>query len=552
MKKIIEDIFSILHKKEKQQFWTLLLADVLISMLDLLFLFALLYIIGFYTRAGYPSTAVQQLQIWPRQLFAAHPIGLILVFFLLFTAKNMIGFRVASRQYHFVYRVASRISRQLMSEYLAGSYQDYVNVDSSVANRKINQQPIEFGHYLLNGLQQLLGQSLLVLLTIAAIVFFNPLLFPLLLGILAPPVFLVFFFMKRKLAAATLHGKKTGEKTLQHLQEAIAGFVESNLYQKNDFFTHRYHRLQEKLNHYLSERLVIQQLPGRLIEVFAIFGLLVLVWLNVAGNQGHSIPLVTVGALMIAAYKIIPGITKITNTIGQLKTYSFATAGIATVTGLRSEKKLSPVTCVAFDQVDFDYAGKNILSSFSLTLQTGDFAVLSGTSGKGKTTLINLLLGFLQPAGGKVCINGQAAEAPYHQDRMAYVKQQTFLLHASILENITLQEGDADIVKLDRIVAMTGLNKIMAAFPDGLATIITENGKNFSGGQRQRIVLARALYKEADLLLLDEPFNELDEASEGELLAQLQLLAHAGKIIILITHNKAAMAFGNKKIDLDA
>ena len=180
-----------------------------------------------------------------------------------------------------MYDVASRISKEKLGQYLDGNYADYVNIDSSVVNRSISQEPIEFAHYVLNGMQQVFSQLVLVIITTIVVLVFNPLLFPLLLLILAPPVFLVSFLMKQKLDAARFHGKKTSEKTIQHLQEALSGFVESNLYKKNDFFISRYYRQQSQLNHYLSERLIIQNMPPRLIEVFAVFGLMVLIMINI-------------------------------------------------------------------------------------------------------------------------------------------------------------------------------------------------------------------------------------------------------------------------------
>ena len=115
---------------------------------------------------------------------------------------------------------------------------------------------------------------------------------------------------------------------MQHLQEALAGYVESNLYSKNDFFTNRYHRFQSRLNHYLSERLIIQNMPTRFIEVFAVFGLFLLILLSFLSSHQYSIPLITLGALMVAAYKIIPGIVKITNLAGQVKTYAYTAKGL--------------------------------------------------------------------------------------------------------------------------------------------------------------------------------------------------------------------------------
>ena len=98
---------------------------------------------------------------------------------------------------------------------------------------------------------------------------------------------------------------------------------------------------------------------------------------------------------------------------------------------------------------------------------------------------------------------------------------------------------------------MAGLEEFLNSFPEGPDKIISDSGKNISGGQRQRIALARALYKEATLLILDEPFSELDASSEQAILGHLQILARQGKIIILITHNKKSLQFCNKTLSID-
>jgi len=98
---------------------------------------------------------------------------------------------------------------------------------------------------------------------------------------------------------------------------------------------------------------------------------------------------------------------------------------------------------------------------------------------------------------------------------------------------------------------MTGIDKLINGLPMGLNTLVTENGKNFSGGQRQRILLARALYKEADLIILDEPFSELDESAEWDMLKNLQTIVTEGRMIMLITHNQEALDYCNKKYFMD-
>ena len=179
---------------------------------------------------------------------------------------------------------------------------------------------------------------------------------------------------------------------------------------------------------------------------------------------------------------------------------------------------------------------------------------VTGISGRGKTTLVNLLLGFIKEDSGKIYINGRPADAEERKlywKRIAYCKQQYFFLHDSIVKNITLQDEPYDFEKLKRVIKIAGIDKLIGDFPRGLDTIITENGKNFSGGQRQRFIFARALYKNADLLILDEPFSELDEPAENEMLNQLRILSAEGKMVLLITHNTEAFNYCNRKFILD-
>lgn len=546
MKSYLKNIAATLTPGEKKRFTTLIILNLAISIADIVSLALLVYIINFYTRPAGASIP----DFFPAGLFNRSSIALILLFFILFSLKNLAAWLVHRAQCNFLATVAARISRSRLMKYLHNGFENYVEVDSSVQIRKIYFHPIEFCQYILDGVQQVITQSALIVLAITAILLFNAQLFLLLLIMLMPPVVAVFYFIKRRLRAVRVHTKTTGERSLQHLQEALAGYVESNIYDKSGFFLQRYTAWQQQFYRYFADFLIVQGTPTRFIEVFALLGLFILI---VIGQwYGNSDAIVTVGAFMAAAYKIIPGIVKILNISGQMSSYEHTVQEDEMLPAKPEKTDSAPLHHISFSNVGFRYNGKPVLQNFDLQLQTGDFLCISGASGKGKTTLLNLLLGFLTPHDGEILINNSLqATSQKHWNRIAYVKQQAFLIHDTILRNIILEETSYDEKRLQHAIERSGLSDLIGSHPEGLQKMIAENGKNISGGQRQRIAIARALYKESDLVILDEPFNELDENAAAGMLQYFKELAATGKMIILITHDTKSLSYSNKKISLD-
>jgi ABC-type bacteriocin/lantibiotic exporter with double-glycine peptidase domain len=204
--------------------------------------------------------------------------------------------------------------------------------------------------------------------------------------------------------------------------------------------------------------------------------------------------------------------------------------------------------------IGFHYDKLRVLDDCNFQLQSGDFLGIRGDSGKGKTTLLNIILGFIEAAEGDISFNGSVVDPPdlkRYWNRIAYVKQQPFIIHDTLLANITLGEESPDEGRLQTALALSGLDDLIKKLPRGIGSTISESGKNVSGGQRQRISLARALYKNADLIILDEPFSELDEASELRLLERFSQLAGEGKMIIMITHNKKSLDWCSRTLSLE-
>ncbi|MFD0750608.1 ATP-binding cassette domain-containing protein [Mucilaginibacter calamicampi] len=543
-------LLTILTRREKIQTSILVVLDLSITLLDIVFLALLLIVIDFYSKGSVRHIVL------PIE-FSKNSLLPVVLFFLLYSLKNWAGYLILQWQNRLFYAVASRLSQQNMWRYLKQDHLKFTQVDSSAYVREISHQPIEFSSYILTNVQQVITQSMLISFTVIAILLYQPMLFAWLFALLLPPVVALGYFIKRKLKHIRTAAKTTHLRVIQYLQEALNSFIESNIYNKNAFFADRYLGYQQKLNSNISTQQTLQALSSRTIEVFAILGFMILVTVNKWATNVPAVDLLSLGVFMAAAYKIIPGVVKILNSLSQIKTYAFILPGLLPAP-TESDKTNAPapqnIRSVKFEKVSFKYAHRALLHNLNLEILPGDFAGISGRSGLGKTTLINLLLGFLQEDAGTIAINGQTATNVSRQrywPQISYVKQQPFFINDSVLRNIVLTDGDFDAVKLSVVNAACGVDTMLAQYPEGLNKLITEDGKNISGGQRQRIMFARALYNHFDLLILDEPFSEMDEAAETEMLQILNIQAQQGKMIILITHNKSSLSHCNKILKLD-
>jgi ABC-type multidrug transport system fused ATPase/permease subunit len=540
----------ILLRSERRQFVILIVSDVIISIVDIAALFFLLWTVQFYIE---PLTQKKWNPL-PLSMMKSQPLLFMTLFFTGFALKNMAAFLISKAHFNFSSQVAIRMSENNLVRYQQGSFKEFVEIDSSEHVRRIAFQPFEFCQQVLTGIQQMITQVSLITLTLTAIFILHPFLFIWLSCILLPPVIMVFYIMKKRVALAKRHIRSANEVSYRYLFEALKGYVEGNIFNRNQFFLKRFIRARRQFSKYLFSTLGLQTMPGRIIETFTVMGLFILVTLAQGKGANDNTTFFTIGTFMAGAYKLIPGIVKLINLSGQVRAFQFSMDELQPyrAQSIPLPGQSQQLQSIQVKDLHFQYNGHVMLQNFSFGIQRGDFVGISGKSGRGKTTLLNLLLGFLEQKQGQIIVNGGAAEhkkACWHA--IAYVKQQPFILHDTLIRNITLEEEGFDLPRLNDALTISGLDKVIKQFPGGLQMVISENGKNISGGQQQRIALARALYKNADMFLLDEPFSELDETSENELLKHFQILASRGKIIVMITHNKKSLSYCTKTISLD-
>ena len=209
---------------------------------------------------------------------------------------------------------------------------------------------------------------------------------------------------------------------------------------------------------------------------------------------------------------------------------------------------------VALDQVrlTWDASRGPALDGLSFRVAAGETLVLAGPSGSGKSSVIEILLGFVRPDGGRVTINGADITdlVPQALSRLtAWIGQRPVLFSGSIRDNILFARPEASADEVTAAATAARLDPFIADLPAGLDSRIGEGGYGLSGGQAQRVAIARAYLKNAPLLLLDEPTAHLDPATEKEVLDSLRRLA-LGRTVILASHSSAAHGFGGRRMDL--
>lgn len=201
---------------------------------------------------------------------------------------------------------------------------------------------------------------------------------------------------------------------------------------------------------------------------------------------------------------------------------------------------------IVFDDITFKHsdAKDTIFENFSLTIKPGEKVGLVGISGSGKTTLTKLLLRFADVQSGKITIDGQDIRHLTQnslRSHIAYVPQETALFHRSITDNIAYSKPNTPMAKIEEVAKLARVDEFVDKLPDGYDTLVGERGIKLSGGQRQRIAIARAILKDAPILVLDEATSALDSESEAMIQEALDNLMK-NRTSIVVAHRLSTIA----------
>jgi len=266
------------------------------------------------------------------------------------------------------------------------------------------------------------------------------------------------------------------------------------------------------------------------------------------------------GLYAAAGFRAVPSFNRIFVAFLQIKTNEHVLSGLTKFKTQKEENIPSPpvgfTKTLELKNISFGFPARPlILHHLNLTIKKGQRIALTGTSGTGKTTLLLIVMRFLQETQGEIRIDGIPLESR-HTDawrrHLAYVPQHPVILDGSLIENIAfgIDPEKADRKKIKEILHQLDLGSWLNQLPDGLLTRFGERGIKLSGGQRQRLAIARALYSDADLLLFDEATSQVDAITEKEVHEALKANSNQNKTLIMVTHRESSLHFFDKVFHL--
>jgi ABC-type multidrug transport system fused ATPase/permease subunit len=343
---------------------------------------------------------------------------------------------------------------------------------------------------------------------------------------------------------------------IKYMQEGFGAIKDVKVFGVEKFFESRFDEQVKATTHIGRAYGTVSSLPRIWLELLTFLALAVLVIVLVGGGNTLASTLPVLGVFAAGSFRVMPSLNRIIFAVQNLKYSESITktlsVDLADSSSLMESSQTiwSLETEVKFTDVSFCYpgVGESALNNVSLEFKKGNIIGLIGTSGAGKSTIVDLLLGLFPPTSGSITANDVDIQSGLKRwrEQIGYVPQNIYLIDDTLARNIAfgLMDEDIDGDKIDYAISNSALQQFVETLPLGLETVVGERGVRLSGGQRQRIGIARALYRNPHILVLDEATSALDIDTESAILNEISELRE-NRTIIIVAHRLSSLSFCN-------
>lgn len=476
----------------------------------------------------------------------------MVVFFVLFyLLKSIFLMFLAAVQAGYYYGLQESISTRLFGSYLRRPYTFHLQHNSAKLLSNTITESMQFSIGFTSAALLVINDVLIIVSILAVLLFIEP--------VGAMMAFIVFgaaslLLFKISKSRAALWGETRQEKErlrIKSAQQGFGGVKDIKLYGRENIFDGWYAKETHTSLEAGRKQTILQNVPRIFLEFIAVCSLCALVvFVTLRDDTANMVAII--GLFAAAAFKLLPTVARLVQSSQAMvftrPVVSFIYSELVVNEHFYSSNKscLSPESDVSFvkniniSNLSFNYEGVDLpaLDAINLDIEAGSMTGFIGASGAGKSTLIDCLLGLIQPLSGELSIDGKLITSDNvcsWQKKLGYVSQVIYLLDGSLRENIGfgIPSDSIDEEKIRSAVERSQLTDFIASLPDGLETLVGERGVRLSGGQRQRIGIARALYNNPPVLVLDEATSSLDTVTEREVMQAVEELQGSTTVLII-------------------
>jgi ABC-type multidrug transport system fused ATPase/permease subunit len=489
-------------------------------------------------------------------------VAAMLVLVAIFLVKAAFLAVLAWAQTRFAFAVQAKLSQRLFTAYLMQPYTFHLQRNSALLLRNLTSEVGLFTSYVLVPGFLVITEVLVVLGLCALLLVMEPVGAVVVIAVMASASWLFDRLTRRRIAHWGFARQHHDGLRIQHVQQGLGGAKEVKVLGREREFLEQYREHNERTAYVSHLQIALAQMPRLWLELLAVVGLAALVLAMLAQGRAVESIVATLGLFAAAAFRVIPSANRI---IAAGNTVRYSGPAINTLYDeMQLEASVSPADAsagapfrekLALENVTFTYPGavEPALKDLSFVVHRGESVGIMGPSGTGKSTLVDVLLGLLIPQSGDVLVDGESIRKhPRNwQRQIGYVPQSIYLIDDTLRRNVALGLANAEIddVSVWRSLRDAQLDEFVRAQPDGLDTIVGERGVRLSGGQRQRIGIARALYHDPAVLVLDEATSSLDTVTERGVIEAVTALQQ--KTIIVVAHRLSTVAHCNRVLSIE-